>query len=119
MGQTEERSMGGHQVPGLGSGDSYDEEGYDESQRAEILEVTSDGPSDGTLLTDIEPDLGQDEDEDDLLMEDDELGSEDDDDDVVVDPDDQDEDELQEDFDEDELAEDDDLEDSDRTALEP
>jgi DNA-directed RNA polymerase subunit delta len=112
--------MGGHQVPGLGSGDSFDEEGYDESQRAEILEVTSDGPSDGTLLTDIAPDLGQDDDDDDdLLMEDDELGSQDDDDEAVIDPDDQDEDELQEDFDEDELAEDDDLEDSDRTALEP
>ena len=112
--------MGGHQVPGLGSGDSFDEEGYDESQRAEILEVTSDGPSDGTLLTDIEPDLGDDEDEDDLLMEDDELGSEDDDDDdALIDPEDQEEDELQEDFDEDDLAEDDDLEDADRTALEP
>ncbi|MFZ3484739.1 DNA primase [Sphingomonas sp. 3-13AW] len=113
--------MGGHQVPGLGSGDSFDEEGYDESQRAEILEVTSDGPTDGTLLTDIEPDLGDDDDddEDDLLMEDDELGSEDDDDDAEVDPEDQEEDELQEDFDEDDLPEDDDLDDPDRAALEP
>ncbi len=37
----EETIMGGHQVPGMGSGDDgYDEEGYDESQRAEILEAT-------------------------------------------------------------------------------
>lgn len=52
--------MGGHQVPGLGSGDDgYDEDGYDESQRAEILEATRDGPSDGTILTDLAPDLGE------------------------------------------------------------
>ena len=59
--------MGGHQVPGMGSGDDgYDEEGYDESQRAEILEATRDGPSDGIVLTDMNPDLGQDDDEDDI-----------------------------------------------------
>ncbi|NWN13268.1 DNA primase, partial [Escherichia coli] len=33
--------MGGYQVPGRGPGDDgFDEEGYDESQRAEILEAT-------------------------------------------------------------------------------
>ena len=47
--------MGGYQDPGRGPGDDgFDEEGYDESQRAEILETTSDGPSDGNLLTDLE-----------------------------------------------------------------
>ena len=59
--------MGGHQVPGMGSGDDgYDEEGYDESQRAEILEATRDGPSDGVVLTDINPDIDMDDDEDDI-----------------------------------------------------
>ena len=53
--------MGGYQVPGQGTGDDgYDEEGYDESQRAEILEATRDGPTDGTLITDLKPDLGDD-----------------------------------------------------------
>jgi hypothetical protein len=52
--------MGGHQVPGRGPGDDgYDEDGYDESQRAEILEVTRDGPTDGTIVTDLNPDLGE------------------------------------------------------------
>lgn len=56
--------MGGHQIPGTGSGDDgYDEEGYDESQRAEILEATRSGPGDGTILTDLAPDLGDDPDE--------------------------------------------------------
>ena len=55
--------MGGYQVPGQGSGDDgFDEEGYDESQRAEILEATRDGPNDGTLITDLVPDLGDDPD---------------------------------------------------------
>ncbi len=110
--------MGGHQVTGQGPGDDgYDEEGYDESQRAEILEFTRDGPSDGTLLTDVAPDLGEsdDEDEDELVMTDDELGEEDEDLDLT----DTSEDELQEDFDTDELAEDDDLDDADEDALEP
>ena len=74
-------SMGGHRVPGEGTGDDgYDEEGYDESQRAEILEATRDGPSDGTILLDLAPDLGGDveepdeDDQTDLKMLDDELG---------------------------------------------
>ena len=84
--------MSGTQGP---SDDVYDAEGYDESQRAEILEVTGDGPDDGTLLTDINPDLGGSEDDDDdldeLSMADDEVGEEDDDADEDVDEDDLDE----------------------------
>jgi len=62
--------MGGHQVPGRGPGDDgYDEDGYDESQRAEILEVTRNGPTDGLVQTDLDPDLGEavDADDDDEL----------------------------------------------------
>src|SRR3546814_15787403 len=74
------RTMGGYQVSGHGPGDDgYDEEGYDESQRAEILETTRTGPSDGPIMVDLDPDLGDDDDtdeEDDLLMPDDELGEE-------------------------------------------
>ncbi|KQM26425.1 MULTISPECIES: hypothetical protein [unclassified Sphingomonas] len=113
--------MGGHQVTGQGTGDDgYDEDGYDESQRAEILEATRDGPTDGTILTDLEPDLGMsdDADEDELDMVDDELAGEDDDT-TVTGQGDQEEDELQADFDEDNLAEDGDLNDSDAKAIEP
>jgi hypothetical protein len=112
--------MGGHQVPAVGSGDDgFDDEGYDESQRAEILEATSGGPTDGAILTDLMPDLGDDEDgdEDDLRMEDDELGEEDDDAELTATA--RDEDEVQEDFDEDELDDDDDLDDADEDSLEP
>ncbi|WP_033920242.1 hypothetical protein [Sphingomonas sp. 37zxx] len=110
--------MGGRQIPEQGpNDDGYDEEGYDESQRAEILEVTRDGPSDGNLLTDIAPDLGDDADDDELAMTADEVGEEDDD--AETDADDQEEDELQADFDEDDLSEDDDLADADKDALEP
>ena len=57
--------MGGHQVPGMGTGDDgYDEDGYDDSQRAEILEATRSGPVDGAIVTDLSPDLGTDDDED-------------------------------------------------------
>ncbi|MEN2789739.1 DNA primase [Sphingomonas oligophenolica] len=111
--------MGGYQVPGEGPGDDgFDEEGYDESQRAEILEVTRDGPSDGTILTDLTPDLGNDddEDEDDLEMESDELGEEDDD--ADEDEDDLTEDEVQDDLDDDDVDEDD-LSDADDAALRP
>src|SRR3546814_9640567 len=55
------RTMGGYQVSGHGPGDDgYDEEGYDESQRAEILETTRTGPSDGTIMVELAPDLGGD-----------------------------------------------------------
>lgn len=113
---------GGYQIPGEGTGDdSFDEEGYDESQRAEILEATRDGPTDGTILTDLEPDIAarsddDDEDEDDLSMESDETGE--------LDPEatptesELDEDDLQDDFDAD-AVEPDDLSDRDDTALRP
>ena len=62
--------MGGHQVQSHGSGDDgYDEDGYDESQRAEILEATRNGPSDGLVLTDLNPDLGDDDVEDESIDE--------------------------------------------------
>tara|TARA_B100000678_G_scaffold200117_1_gene168222 strand:- start:228 stop:569 length:342 start_codon:yes stop_codon:yes gene_type:complete len=49
--------MGGHRVPEQGpEDDGYDERGYDESQRAEILETTRGGPKDGSLITDLDPD---------------------------------------------------------------
>jgi len=64
--------MGGHQVPAHGSGDDgFDEDGYDESQRAEILEATRGGPTDGLVLTDLDPDLGDEidaEEEEDEVM---------------------------------------------------
>lgn len=112
--------MGGYQVTGRGPGDDgYDEDGYDESQRAEILEATRDGPSDGTILTDLSPDLGEDPDEmdedDELVMVADEVGDE-----VIAETDDDedDEDDLQEDFETDSVNEDD-LDDGDEVALNP
>ncbi len=52
--------MGGHQVTDQNPGDDgFDEDGYDESQRAEILEVTREGPNNGTILVDLDPDLGE------------------------------------------------------------
>lgn len=57
--------MGGHQINDQVPGDDgYDEDGYDESQRAEILEATREGRSDGTILVDLDPDLGGDVDSD-------------------------------------------------------
>lgn len=112
--------MGGHQVHGQGSGDDgYDEEGYDESQRAEILEATRDGPGDGTIITDLQPDIGEDddlEDEDELTMTDAEVGTQG----GVVDQDadDVEEDEVQEEFDDGSVA-DDELDDRDDAALNP
>jgi hypothetical protein len=115
--------MSGTQGP---SDDVYDAEGYDESQRAEILEVTGDGPDDGALLTDLNPDLGGSEDDDDdldgLSMADDEVGEEDDDADADEDEDDLDEDDIQDDFDDEDLDEDDldeELDDPDDVALRP
>ena len=52
--------MGGHQVTDQNPGDDgFDEDGYDESQRAEILEVTREGPNNGTILVDLDPDFGE------------------------------------------------------------
>ncbi len=115
--------MGGHQITGMGPGDDgYDEEGYDESQRAEILEATRDGPTDGVLLTDLEPDLGNDDEEDEpideLDMDSEEVGEADAS--VTMDEDDMNEDDVQDDFDEGGLDEDDeDLDDADDVALKP
>ena len=113
--------MGGHQVPEQGpNDDGYDEDGYDESQRAEILEATRDGPSDGNILTDLTPDLGDeplDDDTDDLEMLADETGEEDED--LLQDEDDMEEDSLQEDFDNEVEALDEELDDGDDIALKP
>jgi hypothetical protein len=110
-----ETEMGGYQVPGQGSGDDgYDEEGYDESQRAEILEATRDGPTDGTILTDLDPDLGDEPEEDDVEMSADDVGEEDDDADQS--DEDIDEDEVQDKFDDGD-SDDDDLSDADDEAL--
>ena len=110
-------TMGGYQIPGEGTGDDgFEEEGYDESQRAEILEVTRDGPTDGTILTDVAPDIGDDDDDDDLLMSSDEVGEETDE--AESDDDDDDEDDLQEDFEDDDV-DDDEIADGDDVALRP
>jgi len=116
--------MGGHQVTGRGTGDDgFDEDGYDESQRAEILEATRDGPTDGVILTDVSPDLGGDDEEDEpideLDLDSEEVGVADAS--VTMDEDDIDEDDAQANFDED--AEDDDgdedISDADDAALRP
>ena len=108
--------MGGYQVPGHGPGDDgYDEEGYDESQRAEILEATRDGPTDGNILTDLDPDLGDEPEDDDVEMSDSDVGEEDDD--ADMDEDDIDEDEVQDEFDDGDIDGDDDLSDADDEAL--
>lgn len=114
--------MGGYQVGAQGpNDDGYDEEGFDESQRAEILEATRDGPSDGNLLTDLSPDLGgdalDDDGTDEIEMEDDEIGEEDED--AEDDEDDLEEDALQEDFENEEEDLDEELSDGDDTALRP
>lgn len=113
--------MDGSHAAGQGSGDNnWDEEGYDESQRAEILEATRDGPTDGVVLTDIDPDLGEDDEEDEnideLDMDSEEVGEADPA--VAMSEDDMDEDDVQDDFDEDDL-DDEDLGDTDDAALRP
>ena len=104
--------MSGTQGP---SDDVYDAEGYDESQRAEILEATRDGPSDGTILTDLSPDTGDDDDDDEPEMDSSDIGEEtdvDEDERAAV------EDDLQEDFDDDKVDEED-LGDADDATLRP
>ena len=113
--------MGGHQVPSRGpADDGFDEDGYDESQRAEILEATRDGPNDGAIITDLPPDidLGDDdaEDEDDLRMTDGQVAEQDDD--AAQSDEDIAEDEVQDEFD-DGSVDDDELDDEDDTALNP
>jgi hypothetical protein len=116
--------MGGHRVPEQGpNDDGYDEDGYDESQRAEILEVTRDGPTNGLIQTDIAPDLGEDAeapDEETLDMIEGEVGEEDNDAEMALDDD--AEDEVQEDFDNatvSDAALDEQVDDADGDALEP
>lgn len=113
--------MSAAQINGQNSGDgNYDEEGYDESQRAEILEATRDGPTDGVVLTDLDPDLDSEDEEDEnldeLTMEDGEVGETDAT--LLMDEDDMDEDDLQDDFDEDNV-DNEDLDDADDVALRP
>ncbi len=112
--------MGGHQVESHGTGDDgFDEDGYDESQRAEILEATRNGPSDGTVIVDLNPDIGMKDDdqeeEDDLRMDNDEVGEEVRADHSSVD---NDEDDIQDEFDDGSDGEDE-LDDSDDEALKP
>jgi hypothetical protein len=122
MHHQENAIMGGHQVKSQGSGDDgYDEDGYDDSQRAEILEATRDGPSDGTIITDLDPDIDVDdadeEDEDELLMTDGEVAERDDD--AEQDEADIDEDTVQDEFDDGTIDDDEDLGDTDEVALNP
>ena len=122
--------MGGHQVPSHGSGDDgYDEEGYDESQRAEILEATRNGPTDGVVQTDLAPDTDASFDDDDaedenvesLDMLDTERGAVDSS--VTMSDDDMDEDDVQDELDdgsiEDREGADEALDDEDDVALKP
>lgn len=117
--------MGGHQVPERGpNDDGYDEDGFDESQRAEILEATRGGPTDGAVQTDLDPDLGEEldgsDEDDDGMMSDRVVGEEDGD--ARLDRDDREEDEVQADFDNDAVADaelDDELDDDEARALEP
>ncbi len=112
--------MGGHQVPGRGTGDDgYDEEGYDESQRAEILETTRTGPTDGVTMTDLRPDLGEDDEDQpigDTDMDSRRVGERDRT--VPMDSADVAEDEIQEEFD-DGSIDDDELNDADDKAVRP
>ena len=55
---------------GAGPETQADEEGYDEEQRAEILEVESTGFTDGTIQTDLRPDTGGGDADDDEVEDD-------------------------------------------------
>jgi hypothetical protein len=46
--------------------DEPDLDGYDDAQRAEIALVQGDGPNDSVLMTNMQPDLGEDLDEDEI-----------------------------------------------------
>ena len=110
--------MVGNRNIGISNGSGMDEEGYDESQGAEILEVMRGGPSDGVLLTDVfagESDDPEDEPIDDLVMEAEEVGAVDAE--LDMDEDAMDEDDVQDAFDADDLGED--LDDRDDVALRP
>lgn len=66
---------------GQGPMDQPPDEDYDEAQRAEILEAEGRGPTDGTIQTDIPPDLADD------LTDNDEIEDEEDQFDIVEDTD--------------------------------
>lgn len=61
---------GKHRESGAGPEDQYDPEGYDDAQRAEILEVESEGRTDGVVETDMRPDLGGGDADDDEIEDD-------------------------------------------------
>ncbi len=62
--------------------DEPDTEGYDDSQRDEIAEIEGGGPSDGTLITDLDADFG------DKDIDDEDIENDADDLDAVIDSDD-------------------------------
>lgn len=64
----EETTADGHRPA-----DSSNRDDYDEAQRAEIAEVEGGGRSDGTILTDMDADLGEDIDDGDIEDEGDNL----------------------------------------------
>ena len=72
-------------------------------RRAEILEATRNGPSDGIILTDLEPDLGEDDTDDESIdetkMDSEEVGETDSS--VTMDEADMDEDDVQDELDDD------------------
>lgn len=45
---------------------NYDREGYDEAQRAEIAEAEGTNSTNGDFVTDLDPDMGEDLDEDEI-----------------------------------------------------
>jgi hypothetical protein len=45
---------------------SNSDDSYDEAQRAEIAEVEGSGPTDGVVMTDMDPDMGENLDEDEI-----------------------------------------------------
>lgn len=55
---------------GAGPETVADDEGYDEEQRAEILEVESTGANNGTIQTDLRPDMGGGDADDDEVEDD-------------------------------------------------
>lgn len=61
---------GKHVEPGAGPEDLFADEGYDESQRAEILEAEGRGPTANAIQTNILPDLGGGDADDDEIEDD-------------------------------------------------
>lgn len=72
-----------------GPADLPPDEDYDESQRAEILEAEGRGPTDGTIQTDIPPDIdGNLTDDDEIEDDEDQLDIVEDTDESFIDPED-------------------------------